>query len=259
MHMPRRLQKVWLLFAVTCIAVADSAWAQVLPVTDSFRDRTFDGPLDVAGPVRFDGCTFRTDSVVLAHSFGALFRNCVFESRSGVLCMAGSGDGMIMADCELNGCTRFRFSPDAYSRNYVSSVAIDGTEYVVPDEDESVIDMDGLALRDIVDGTAKGPLFIRIDADKKTAAPGDTVTLRLTGVDDDAFAGWRSLMPQAGISVDGPLCCRLFIPDGPKEVAVCAYTEYGLEAVCMIGVEYPVISVEHHGWLWRLFHRKKKR
>ena len=261
--MPRRLQRVCLLFAVTWIAVAGGASAQVLPVQGCFRDTTFDGTLDVAWPVLFDGCTFRTDSVVLKRSCGALFRNCVIESRSGVLYMAAGGDGMILADCELKGCTAFRFTPhaDPYSRNYVSGVTVEGAEYVTPDEDESVIDMDGLPLCDIVNGKAQGPLFIRINADKEMAAPGDTVSLQLMGLDEDEFVGWRSSAPEAKIKAQDAQRCLVSIPDGEKEVAVWAYTEYGLEAACLINVEYPVenVSVESHGWLWRLFHRKSRK
>jgi hypothetical protein len=93
------------------------------------------------------------------------------------------------------------------------------------------------------------------------AAPGDTVSLQLMGLDEDEFVGWRSSAPEAKIKAQDALRCLVSIPDGEKEVAVWAYTEYGLEAACLINVEYPVenVSVESHGWLWRLFHRKSRK
>lgn len=260
MYMSMRSQRICLLLAVTLMTVAGGVSAQVQPVLQSFRDMTLEGPLDVSCQVEFDRCTFITDSVVLKQSYGALFRNCVFESRSGVLYMAGGGDGMILADCELKGCRDLRFSPvaDSCSRNYVSGVIIEGTDYVVPDDCESVIDMDGLPLRDIVDGTAAGPLFIRITADKTIAHPNDTVSLKLMGLDEGEFVGWRSSVPYANVTPDGPLSCSFIIPDVGNDFTIYAYTEYGLEAACTISVECIDISYKKRSWLWRLFHPRKR-
>ena len=258
--MTKRRYKVWLLTLFMCLSAGVGMSARTLPVLNRFSNRSFDGTVQVSWPVLFEGCTFRTDSIVLSRSYGALFRNCVFESRSGVLYMAGGGDGMILADCELKGCRDLRFSPvaDSCSRNYVSGVTIDGREYEVPDDCESVIDMDGLPLRDIVDGTAAGPLFIQITADKTIAHPNDTVSLKLMGLDEGEFVGWRSSVPYANVTPDGPLSCSFIIPDVGNDFTIYAYTEYGLEAACTISVEYIDISYKKRSWLWRLFHPRKR-
>ena len=129
---------------------------------NSFRSRTFNGTVDVSWPVEFDGCTFLTDSVVLSRSYGAVFRNCRFESRSGKLYMAESGSGMILSGCEITGCDRFSFSrnPEPADRNYVADVTVNGSELNVPEEQESVIEIDGLDLAMSVEGGSRGPLLM---------------------------------------------------------------------------------------------------
>ena len=84
----------------TVLVTVASASAQTVPALDTFSGRTFEGTVYASWPVVFDGCTFITDSVVLNHSYGTVFRNCSIESRTGVLYMAESGDGIILADCE---------------------------------------------------------------------------------------------------------------------------------------------------------------
>ena len=132
MVISRRLYGLCMLLAVTFFAAA-SVSAQMLPLLNSFRSRTFDGTVDVSWPVEFDGCTFLTDSVVLSHSYGAVFRNCRFESRSGKLYLAENGSGMIMSGCEITGCDGFSFSrhPEPTDRNYVTDVNVNGSVFGV--------------------------------------------------------------------------------------------------------------------------------
>ncbi|MBO7114817.1 MAG: hypothetical protein J6V95_06565 [Bacteroidaceae bacterium] len=229
-------------FLCACVLSVSSACAQVLPLLGNFKGLTFSGTVDVSWPVLFEDCTFVTDSVVLRHSYGVLFRNCRFESRTGVLYMAGGGDGMILADCDVTGCSELRFSmkETAADRNYVTEVRVNADECTVLDDQESIIEIDGLELDDCVRGDLGGPLILIMSADRTTLKAGETATLRLRGLKDGMFAGWTVSEPAARLTVDGAFICRVTAPeqiDGKRTMVVSAYTEYGLEAACVITLD----------------------
>ena len=214
--------------------------AQVLPVLNSFSNRNFKGTVDVSWPVLFERCTFTTDSIVLRHSYGAVFRNCKFECTDGVLFIAESGDGIILADCDINGCKAFRFSraPGQSDRNYVTDVRLDGEEYSVPDDQETITEIDGLELGERVTGGLSGPLIMMMSADRNILKHGESTELRVRGLEQGMFVGWRSSESDVRIVVEGDgYSCRVYAPDsiGKQEnVIISAYTEYGLEAACQL-------------------------
>lgn len=230
------------LLAVFLVAAATGASAQVLPVLNTFSGRTFEGTLDVSWPVLFDGCTFRTDGVVLKHSYGAVFRNCRFEGKGGHLIIAGSGDGIILADCEFTGCdglmlTR-KYNP-AY-RNYITGITVNGEECTVFDEQETIIDIDGLELSESVLGDSDGPMFMLMSADKNVLKQGEIAYLLIRGLKEGMFVGWQSSDPGLKLSVDDDgLGCRVFAAKvkNLKSAVISAYTEYGLEAALVITID----------------------
>ena len=180
------------------------------------------------------------DSIVLRHSYGAVFRNCKFECTDGVLFIAESGDGIILADCDINGCKAFRFSrtPGQSDRNYVTDVRLDGEEYSVPDDQETITEIDGLELGERVTGGLSGPLIMMMSADRNTLKRGESTELRVRGLEQGMFVGWRSSESDVRIVVEGDgYSCRVYAPDsiGKQEnVIISAYTEYGLEAACQL-------------------------
>ena len=257
--------KVWLPTLLMCVSACIGMSAQTLPVLNRFSNRSFEGTVQVSWPVLFEDCTFRTDSIVLSRSYGAILRNCRIESTGRVLYITQEGDGIILSGCELTGCSELRFSTaaSAQDRNYVSGVTIGGREYEVPDDEESIIDIEGLGLDDIVKGEKEGPLVLSIQADRTELKAGDTVNLRVRGLDEGMFLGWSASDSAAVIKVhaDGFSCSVTMPPmiDEPCSVVVSAHTEYGLEAAKAIKVEplRSAVQVERHGWLWRLFHLRK--
>lgn len=212
--------------------------AQVLPVLNTFSGRTFEGTVDVSWPVLFDGCTFNTDGLVLKHSYGALFRNCTFNCKGGQLCMAGSGDGIILADCEVNGCDALsicrEYSPA--SRNYITGVTVNGEECSVLDEQETIIDIDGLELAgSVADGS--GPLIMIMSADKRVLRSGEIAYLHLRGLEEGMFVGWQASDRSLKLTVDEDgMGCRVYAESikGNSRAVISAYTEYGLEAAVEI-------------------------
>jgi len=235
MAMTKLLSRLYgLLVAMACMA-SDSVSAQVLPVLNRFSGRTFDGTVDVSWPVEFDGCSFVTDSIVLRHSYGVLFRNCHFESRSGVLYMAESGDGMILADCTISGCKEPGFSRNVQlsDRNYVTGVSVNGEEWLVPDDQEQIIDIDGLAFSESLRSDENGPMILVLSADRNELKGGQTARLTVRGLDDDMFIGWHAMDSTVALSVDDVCGCTVRAPQTVTEkrsVVVAAYTEHGLEA-----------------------------
>ena len=233
--MTKRRYKVWLLTLFMCLSAGVGMSARTLPVLNRFSNRSFDGTVQVSWPVLFEGCTFRTDSIVLSRSYGAILHNCRIESTSA-----------------------------ARDRNYVSGVTIDGREYEVPDDDETVTDIEGLALDDIVNGLREGPMVLSIQADKTDLEAGEMATLRVRGLDEGMFLGWSASDPEAVIKVNADgFSCSVTMPADTREpcsVVVSAHTEYGLEAAEVIQVQ-PLKSaakVKRHGWLWRLFHLRER-
>ena len=239
MPMTKLLHRLLLFFAVTGFAVSNGVSAQILPVLNSFSNRTFQGTIDVSWPVEFSGCTFVVDSVVLRHSYGAVFRNCRFESRSGVLYIAGSGDGMILSDCEVTGCDRLMFSRE-YSiadRNYLNEVRVNGDECTVLEDQETITDIEGLDLSESVNDN-KGPLFMLMSTDRKVLKGGETASMQLRGLEKGMFAGWQSSDTLVSIKVGADAFeCTVCAPETVTEtryVLISAYTEYGLEAACVL-------------------------
>lgn len=239
MVMPKWLHRLSVLCAAMLITAASGAWAQVLPVLNTFSGRTFEGPVDVSWPVLFDGCTFRTDGVVLKHSYGAVFRNCKFECKGGQLCIAESGDGIILADCEVNGCDVLSICREykAASRNYITGVTVNGEECSVLDEQETIIDIDGLEMAESVRGESDGPLFMIMSADKNVLRKGEIAYVHLRGLEEGMFVGWQSSDPGLKLTVDADgLGCRVYAAGikGNSKAVISAYTEYGLEAAVEI-------------------------
>jgi len=224
-----------MLFAAMWLSATSVVQAQVLPVLNSFSNRTFNGTVDVSWPVLFDGCTFVTDSIVLRHSYGAVFRNCRFESKTGVLYVAERGDGIILADCEMTGSDGLVMSMNynpAY-RNYITGVTVNGKECSVLDEQESIIDIDGLELAESVRGGSAGPMFMLVSCDRKALESGDSAYLRLLGLEKGMFVGWKSSDDGLKLIVDDDgMGCRVYAVDvkGISGAVISAYTEYGLEA-----------------------------
>ena len=241
MVMPKWLHRLSVLCAVTLITAASGASAQVLPVLNTFSGRTFEGPVDVSWPVLFDGCTFRTDGVVLKHSYGAVFRNCRFECTGGQLCIAEKGDGIVLADCEIKGCDALslskKYSPA--NRNYILGVTVNGDECSVLDEQETIIDIDGLEMAESILGESDGPLFMIISADKNVLRKGEIAYLQLRGLEEGMFVGWQSSDAGLRLTVDADgLGCRVYAAEVKdlKHAVVSAYTEYGLEAAIEITI-----------------------
>ena len=214
--------------------------AQVLPVLNTFSGRTFEGTVDVSWPVLFDGCTFRTDGTVISHSYGAVFRNCTFECTGGELYIAGSGDGIILADCQVKGCDALsisrEFSPA--NRNYITGVTVNGEECSVLDEQETIIDIDGLELADrVTDGS--GPLIMIMSSDKNVLRKGEIAYMHLRGLEEGMFVGWQASDPGLRLTVDEDgMGCRVYAASikGNGKAVISAYTEYGLEAALMITI-----------------------
>ena len=238
MAISKLLKMSCMLFAAMCISATGVVQAQVLPVLNSFTGRTFNGTVDVSWPVLFDGCSFVTDSVVLRHSYGAVFRNCSFESKTGTLYVADSGDGIILADCVVTGSECLVMSRDfnPLSRNYIAGVSVKGEECSVLDEQESIIDIDGLELAECVRGNSVGPLFMMMSSDRAVLRAGETAYLRVRGLEKGRFIGWRSSVDGVKLIVDDDgLGCRVYeVGDISDDVVISAYTEYGLEAACKI-------------------------
>ena len=247
MAISKLLKRLCMLFAAMCLSATSVVQAQVLPILNSFSNRTFNGMVDVSWPVLFDGCTFVTDSIVLRHSYGAVFRNCRFESKTGILYVADSGDGIILADCEVTGCDVLvmsrNFNP-AY-RNYITGVTVKGEECSVLDEQESIIDIDGLELAECVRGKSAGPMLMLVSGDRKVLQRGDSAYFRLLGLEKGMFVGWKSSDDGLKLIVDDDgMGCRVYAVD-VKETSgavISAYTEYGLEAAYNILVTPKVVE-----------------
>jgi len=231
--------KICLLLAVAVLGVGNILSAQVLPMLNSFSGRTFTGTVDVSWPVEFNGCTFVTDSVILHRSYGAVFRNCTFESNTGNLYMADAGDGIILVDCQVAGCKELRFScnPALSDRNYITGVLVNGEECSVLDEQEGIIDIDGLDIEKSARGVSAGPLIMVMSADRINLKSGESAVLTVRGLENGMFVGWQSSDPAIDLSVEGDFSCMVTAPAGITEggtVVISAYTEYGLEAACTL-------------------------
>ena len=241
MLMPKRLHRLSMLVMAVLIAAASDISAQILPVLNTFSGRTFEGTVDVSWPVLFENCTFRTDGVVLNHSYGAVFRNCKFECKGGNLYVAGSGDGIILADCEVTGCEGLSICKEyaPANRNYITGVTVNGEECTVLDEQETIIDIEGMELEESVRGLSDGPMFMIMSADKSVLESGEIAYLRVRGLTKGMFVGWSASARGLKLTVDEDgLGCRVYAADvrDLKSAVISAYTEYGLEAAYEIKI-----------------------
>lgn len=230
------------LLAVAALCVGNALCAQVLPVLNTFSGRTFDGTIDVSWPVLFENCTFRTDGAVLKHSYGAVFRNCRFEGNGGELYIAGSGGGIILADCQFTGCDGLMINRDydPACRNYITGVTVNGEECSVLDEQETIIDIDGLELEESVRGQSNGPLLMIMNADKSVLKSGEIAYLHVRGLEKGTFVGWRASAKGLKLTVDEDgQGCRVYAADVKdlSSVVISAYTEYGLEAAFKLEIK----------------------
>ena len=242
MHMRKWLHRLSILAAAVLIAAASGASAQVLPVLNTFSGRTFESTVSVSWPVLFENCTFRTDGAVIKKSYGAVFRNCKFEGKGGNLCIAESGDGIILVDCQVTGCDGLSISKDynPANRNYITGVTVNGEECTVLDEQETIIDIDGLELEESARGESDGPLFMIMNADKRVLESGEIAYLQVRGLDKGMFVGWSSSARGLKLTVDEDgLGCRVYAADVKdlKSAVISAYTEYGLEAAIEIEIK----------------------
>ena len=239
MLMSKYIHRLTVLCAVMLILASSGVSAQVLPVLNTFSRRTFEGPVDVSWPVLFEGCTFKTDGMVLKHSYGAVFRNCTFECTGGELYIAESGDGIILADCDVRGCDALSICKEysAAYRNYITGVTVNGEECTVLDEQETIIDIDGLEMAESVRGRSDGPLIMIMSADKSVLRKGEIAYLHIRGLEEGMFVGWQSSAAGVKLTVDADgLGCRVYasqVKDMERAV-ISAYTEYGLEAAVEI-------------------------
>lgn len=237
--MSKYIYRLTVLCSVMLILASSGISAQVLPVLNTFSRRTFEGPVDVSWPVLFEGCTFKTDGMVLKHSYGAVFRNCTFECTGGELYIAESGDGIILADCDVRGCDALSICKEysAAYRNYITGVTVNGEECTVLDEQETIIDIDGLEMAESVRGRSDGPLIMIMSADKSVLRKGEIAYLHIRGLEEGMFVGWQSSAAGVKLTVDADgLGCRVYasqVKDMERAV-ISAYTEYGLEAAVEI-------------------------
>lgn len=227
--------RVLCLSIAMCLCVVDGLSAQVFPVLNSFRSRTFHGTVDVSWPVLFEDCSFVTDSVVLYQSYGAVFRNCHFESSTGTLYMADSGAGIILVDCDVTGCNELKFGRiQALSdRNYVTGVKVNGDECSVLDDQETIVEIDGLELEENVRGDMTEPVFMLMSADRNSLKANETAILKVRGLRSGMFVGWQSSDPSIKMNIEDDFTCVVKAPAQILEdntVVISAYTEYGLEA-----------------------------
>lgn len=197
--------------------------AQRIPADYNYRGMTFQGTLFLPSTAVFTDCHFVVDSVVLERSFGAVFKNCTFESKSDVLFLAGEGSGMVLVDCEVNGPKGLQFSRKAETtdRNYLTGLKLNGLE-CESDESPYVIELDGLEMGEAVrkSNLRNEILFARIRKE------GNELTMM--GLDNDMFLGWSSDNPDVRIGVTSDP--KTFIAYGTGEAVISAYTEYGIEA-----------------------------
>lgn len=222
--------------------------AQVLPVINEFTGRTFNGTVQVSWPVLFRNCTFRTDSVLFSHSYGVLLTGCKIECSNPVLYLAGSGSGVIMDDCEVTGPDYIKpaLMSSATDRTYLAGLMLNGHECSVDEEQENIIDIDGLELADAVHDVAAGektdnPLFMTIWSDHSSIGGGDSAVVSVSGLTDGMFIGWHSDDTTVTLKVrDNPRKCTVFV-NGPfrneHKALVRAFTDYGLEAAVELLIE----------------------
>ena len=241
MVMPKWLNRLSVLCVVMLVASAWGASAQVLPVLNTFSGRTFEGTVDVSWPVLFEGCTFRTDGVVLKHSYGVVFRNCRFEGKGGEIYIAESGSGIVLADCDVSGCDALSMCRDynPANRNYITGVTLNGHECTVLDEQETIIDIDGLDFEESVRGESDGPLFMIMNSDKSVLGSGEIAHLHVRGLEKGTFVGWSTSANGLKLTVDDDgLGCRAYASDVTdlNSAVISAYTEYGLEAAYEIKI-----------------------
>ena len=222
-----------------------SARAQVLPLLNEFQGVTFNGTVQVSWPVLYRNCTFRTDSILLSRSYGALLVGCNIECANSTLYLTGTGSGVILKDCRITGCEQIFPSPElsATDRTYVADLILNGHECSAQDEQEHVIDIDGLELADAVQTVASGgktarPLIMVISADNGELKCGESAMLSVRGLPQDMFVGWYTPDTLLTLKVsDDPMKCCVSVTQPVEQshnAIISAYTDYGLEAALNI-------------------------
>ena len=75
-------------------------------------------------------------------------------------------------------------------------------------------------------------------ADKRSLKGGETAVLQVRGLEQGMFMGWMSSDPEVELKVgDDSFSCSIKAPESigsERDVVISAYTEYGLEAACVI-------------------------
>ena len=116
---------------------------------------------------------------------------------------------------------------------------MNGEECSVLDEQEGIIDIEGLELADrVMDG--KGPLIMIMSADKRVLRSGEIAYLHLRGLEKGMFVGWQASDPGLKLTVDEDgMGCRVYAASikGNRKAVISAYTEYGLEAAVEIELD----------------------
>lgn len=217
------------------------AGAQVLPLMNEFSGMRFNGTVQVSWPVLYRNCTFRTDSILLSRSYGAVLVGCTIECSNPTLYLTQTGSGVIMQGCSVSGCQQIMPSVNMSSsdRIYISDLILNGHECSAQDDQEHVIDIDGLELAESVRTIASGqktdrPLFMVMTAGTGVLRYGESTVLSVRGLSDDMFIGWHSPDSLLALKVlDDPFMCSVSLKHPVTEshsAIVEAYTEYGLEA-----------------------------
>ncbi len=229
------------------LSTLESLSAQVLHARSSSVGSTYYGTQSLRGPLVFDSCTFVTDSVVLDYADGVLFSNCRFETTGGKLYLADSGSGIILVDCIVYGADTIVMTrrPQEQDRHYVCNVMSDGTEYVFPEDCNTIIDIEGTNLERFARGMEQGPVFVNMYQDRINLHEAQTATLRLEGLEPGMFVGWQFEDSCAQLDIDrsyGEFACRITAPqtiEHTRNIYVTAFTEYGHEVMaCLRLVPY---------------------
>lgn len=243
MAMSRRF--VHTVITLVSLTLTTGAGAQVLPLLNEFTGREFTGTVQVSWPVLFRNCTFRTDSVLLSRSYGSVLIGCNIECNNQALYLAESGSGIIMSDCNVTGCNEVvpALKSTPADRTYVTGLKVNGHECPVPDDQDVVIDPEGLGLADAIDALAGGvrtdsPFIMVMTSKAKQLSSGDKALLSVRGLTGDMFIGWHT--PDTALTLrvgDNPMECVVSLNepvDETRKAVVTAHTDYGLEAAVVI-------------------------
>jgi len=231
--------------------------AQVLPLINEFSGMTFNGTVQVSWPVLYRNCTFRTDSILMSRSYGAVLVGCDIECTNSTLYLTGSGSGVVMQDCRISGCEQIvpALNMSMTERTYISGLTLNGHEFTAQEDQEDLIDIDGLEMADAVQaitggGKTDSPLIMVMTADDRQLKYGGSTMLSVRGLTEGMFVGWYTADTLLMLKVDeDPMKCRVSVNRPVIEdhdAIVSVYTEYGLEAAVKISIESdaPVVEIK---------------